>query len=148
VRARADPMILADQADSRRHSKPQLREHRNRPFPSSRYNDIPHPALKVESPSNPPDGRCRRCERSSSPRSHNFGVTHQRTSVIVGQPDFPKPVGRQGQSRRRPRRHPRRGDGAEGHASARGCGTVAVSAIGLVAYASLPAAARRGDLVG
>jgi hypothetical protein len=29
-----------------------------------------------------------------------------------------------------------------------GAGTVAVSMIGLVAYASLPPAARRGDLVG
>jgi hypothetical protein len=28
-----------------------------------------------------------------------LGVTHQRTSVIVRRPDFPAPVGRQGQSR-------------------------------------------------
>jgi predicted DNA-binding transcriptional regulator AlpA len=28
-----------------------------------------------------------------------LGVTHQRTSVIVRQPGFPKPVGREGQSR-------------------------------------------------
>jgi predicted DNA-binding transcriptional regulator AlpA len=28
-----------------------------------------------------------------------LGVTHQRTSMIVRRPDFPKPVGREGQSR-------------------------------------------------
>jgi hypothetical protein len=28
-----------------------------------------------------------------------LGVTHQRTSVIVCQPGFPKPVGREGHSR-------------------------------------------------
>lgn len=28
-----------------------------------------------------------------------LGVSHQRTSVIVRQPGFPKPVGREGQSR-------------------------------------------------
>jgi hypothetical protein len=28
-----------------------------------------------------------------------LGVTHQRTSVIVRRPDFPAPVGREGQSR-------------------------------------------------
>ena len=43
-----DTVQTAEQADPHRRSQPQPCERRIRPFPSSRHNDIPHPALKIE----------------------------------------------------------------------------------------------------